>query len=123
MFLMQEHDLKFHKARAVFSLLPSIQRLERVMSRLLFGGIVLLTAGLAVSPLLVKQKESQGLNYHADPILFYSIFIWTVYVALLVSRWRFGQRGRRFAWGVVCSFAFLLLTFWGFLLLSPLHHP
>ena len=63
------------------------------------------------------------MNYRADPILFYSIFIWAVYVALLVSQWRFGQTGRRFAYGVVGSFVFLLLTFWGFMLLSPLHNP
>jgi ABC-type uncharacterized transport system permease subunit len=122
MFLMQEHDLKFRKQRAVFSLLPPIQRLERVMSGLLFGGILLLTAGLAVSPLLIKQKSVENVNYKADPILFYSILIWALYVALLVMRWRFGQSGRRFAWGVVGSFAFLLLTFWGFILLSPLHN-
>ena len=121
MFLMQEHDLKFHKQRAVFSLLPPIQRLELVMSRLVVTGLVLLTAGLAFSPMLVRAKENQGVTYQGDPILFYSIFIWAVYVALLVSRWRFGQRGRRFAWGVVGTFAFLLMTFWGFILISPLH--
>ncbi len=121
MFLVQEHDLKFHKHRAVFSLLPPIQRLERVMSRLLLLGVFLLSAGLAVGPLLVREKESQGVNYKGDPILFYSIFIWAIYVVLLVLRWRFGQTGRRFAWGVVSSFVFLLLTFWGFMLLSPLH--
>jgi ABC-type uncharacterized transport system permease subunit len=122
MFLMQEHDLKFHKQRAMFSVLPPIQRLDRVMSKLLLVGVILLTTGLAVGPLLVKEKESQGASYRTDPILFYSIFIWAVYVALLVLRWRFGQSGRRFAWGVVGSFAFLLLTFWGFMLLSPLHN-
>jgi hypothetical protein len=45
------------------------------------------------------------------------------YLALLIARSRFGQGGRRFAWSTVGSFAFLLLTFWGFLLLSPIHHP
>jgi ABC-type uncharacterized transport system permease subunit len=123
MFLMQEHDLKFHKARAVLSRLPPIQRLERVMSRLLVGGLTLLTAGLAVSPLLIREKLKQGVHYEGDPILFYAIFIWAVYLALLILRWRFGQSGRRFAWGVVGSFAFLLLTFWGVMLLSPLHNP
>jgi HemX protein len=121
MFLMQERDLKFHKARAVFSLLPPIQRLERVMSGLLVAGVILLTSGLALSPMLVKEKESQGVQFKGDPILAYSFFILAVYVALLISRWRFGQGGRRFAWGAVGAFAFLLLTFWGFILLSPLH--
>src|SRR5947207_3807719 len=43
MYLTQEHDLKFHKMRAVFSLLPPIQRLELVIGRLLAAGFVLLT--------------------------------------------------------------------------------
>lgn len=122
MFLTQEHDLKFRKPRAMFSVLPPIQRLERVMNRLLIGGILLLTLGLAFAPLLMHQVEAQGGKFKADPILFYSIFIWFVYLLLLVMRWKFGQVGRRFAWGVVGSFAFLLLTFWGFILISPLHN-
>jgi ABC-type uncharacterized transport system permease subunit len=122
MFLTQERDLKMRKPSAIFSLLPPIQRLERVMTGLLAGGIAFLTTGLALSPLLIKEKESQGVQFKGDPILFYSIFIWLVYAALLGLRWRFGRGGRRLAWGVVGSFAFLLLTFWGFMLLSPLHN-
>ena len=122
MFLMQEHDLKFNKARAVISLLPPIQRLGRVMSGLMIGGLFFLTMGLALSPKLIEEKERQGVAFKGDPILFYSVFIWLVYATLLFLRLRFGQSGRRFAWAVVVSFAFILLTFWGFMLLSPLHN-
>ena len=121
MFLIEEHDLKFHKLRAIFSLLPPIQRLDRVMNGLLLCGIVLLTAGLSFSPLLLKQKF--GVWFKNDPLLDYSVFIWLFYLALLVARWKFGQGGRRFAWSTLGSFAFILLTFWGFILLSPVHHP
>ena len=123
MFLTQEHDLKFRKARAMLSLLPPIQRLERIMSRLLVCGIVLLTLGLAFAPMLIREAELKGEQVRFDPILFYSVFIWIVYSLLFVARWKFGQVGRRFAWGVVGTFAFLLLTFWGFILISPLHNP
>jgi HemX protein len=121
MFLTEEHDLKFHKLRAIFSLLPPIQRLERVMNNLLLGGIFLLTAGLCISPFLLKEKF--GVYFKNDPLLDYSIFIWLFYLALIVARWKFGQRGRRFAWSALGSFIFILLTFWGFLLLSPIHNP
>lgn len=121
MFLTQEHDLKFHKLRAIFSLLPPIQRLERVMNGLLVCGFVLLTAGLAISPWLLKQKY--GVYFKYDPLLAYSIVIWLFYLLLLFVRWKFGPGGRRLAWGAVGSFAFILLTFWGFMLLSPAHHP
>ena len=48
MYLTQEHNLKFHKLQAIFSLLPPIQRLEAVVGRLLLCGFALLTLGLAV---------------------------------------------------------------------------
>jgi ABC-type uncharacterized transport system permease subunit len=121
MFLTEEHDLKFHKLRAIFSLLPPIQRLERVMNGLLFGGILLLTAGLSIIPFLPTEKSDGHLKN--DPLLPYSIFIWLFYLVLLVARWKFGQGGRRFAWSALGGFVFILLTFWGFLLLSPIHHP
>jgi HemX protein len=120
MYLTQEHDLKFHKLRAIFSVLPPIQRLERVMNGLLVTSVTLLTLGLAISPALLKEKY--GVYFKNDPLLDYSIVIWVFYLALLIARSRFGQGGRRFAWSAVGSFAFLLLTFWGFLLLSPIHH-
>ena len=121
MFLTEEHDLRFRKLRAIFSLLPPIQRLERVMNNLLVSGIVLLTAGLSFSPFLLKERYGVYLKH--DPLLDYSVFIWLFYLALLVARWKFGQRGRRFAWSTLGSFIFILLTFWGFLLLSPIHQP
>jgi HemX protein len=121
MYLSQEHDLKFHKLRAVFSLMPPIQRLERVMNGLLVSSISLLTLGLAISPALLKEKY--GVYFKSDPLLDYSVAIWVFYLVLLIARRWFGQGGRRFAWSAVGSFAFLLLTFWGFLLLSPIHHP
>lgn len=119
MYLTQEHDLKFHKLRAILSLLPPIQRLEKVAGGFVTAGLVLLTAGLSLYPVLMQQKH--GIYFRSDPIILWSIFIWMLYAVLLVMRWR-GQGGRRFAWGALGSFAFILLTFWGFILLSPLHN-
>ena len=119
MYLTQEHDLKFHKLRAILSRLPPIQRLEKVAGGLVAAGLVLLTAGLSIYPVLMRQRH--GVYFRSDPIILWSIFIWMVYLTLLIMRWR-GQGGRRFAWGALGSFAFILLTFWGFMLLSPLHN-
>ena len=120
MYLTQEHDLKFHKLRAVFSVMPAIDRLEKVMSRLLCAGLILLTAGLALSPFLMKQRFNT--YFTSDPKLIWSIFVWAIYCVLLVMHGRFAQTGRRFAWGAIGSFAFVLLTFWGVNLLSPAHN-
>lgn len=121
MYLTQEHDLKFHKLRAVLSRLPSIQRLEVVIGGLLLAGFVLLTSGLVVSAIYLKQ--TRGVYFTDDAVMLYSAFVWLLYLALLVMRWRFAQRGRRFAWGAIGGFAFVLLTFWGVYLLSGIHNP
>jgi ABC-type uncharacterized transport system permease subunit len=120
MFLTQEHNLKFHKLRAVLSLFPPIQRLESVTSRLVVAGFVLLTIGLAMGGRLPRPP---GTHFFDDPKVVWSALLWAIYLTLLISRWRFAQSGRRFAVGAIGAFAFLLLTFWGTNLLSGLHHP
>jgi len=118
MYLTQEHDLKFHKLRAILSRLPPIQRLEKVASGLVIAGLVLFTAGLSLYPELMREKH--GSFSWSDPIILWSGVVWVTYLVLLVTRWR-GKGGRRFAWGALGSFAFILLTYSGFILLSPLH--
>jgi ABC-type transport system involved in cytochrome c biogenesis permease subunit len=117
-FLSLEHDLKFHKLRAILSLLPPIQRLEKVASGFITAGFVLLTAGLSIYPLLPQKP---GATTKFDPIILWSLAVWLFYLTLLVLRWR-GRGGRRFAWAALVSFAVILLTFWGFMLLSPMHN-
>ncbi len=119
MYLTQEHNLKFHKLRAVFSSMPPIDRLERITTRLLWAGFVLYTGGLAVGPALLRERPEANLAH--DPKIIWSGLVWVLYLGLLVMHGRFAQRGRRFAWGAVGTFAFVLLTFWGVNLLSPAH--
>ena len=120
MFLMQQHDLKAHKIRAVLSLLPSIQRLELVTARLVLAGFVLLTVGLAVGH---ELRRPEGASFFSDPKVIWSVFLWLVYLELLVAHRFFGRSSRRFAIGVLGVFVFLLLTFWITNLYSSLHHP
>lgn len=121
MYLTQEHDLKFHKLRAVISRLPPIQRLELVMGRLLLIGFILLSVALVVSGVWFKQTS--GSYFRDDPKILWSILVWLMCVALVLMRWKFAQGGRRFAWGTICLFVFVALTFWGSSLMSPLHSP
>jgi ABC-type transport system involved in cytochrome c biogenesis permease subunit len=121
MYLTQERDLKHRRLRAVFALLPPIQRLEAVTGRLLTGGLVLLTVGLVMGALWLKREK--GAYFQPDFKIYWSLFVWCVYLGLLVLRWRFAQGGRRFAWGAIGSFCFVILTFWGFNMLSDIHRP
>jgi HemX protein len=119
-YLTQEHNLKFRKRDALLSLLPPIQRLELVMTCLLAVGFVLLSAGLSTGAHMPRPK---GVTYIGDAKVLWSVAVWLLYLGLLVARWRFHQRGRRLAVALIGSFAFVLLTFWGTSLLSPLHNP
>jgi ABC-type uncharacterized transport system permease subunit len=121
MYLTQEYDLKHDKLRAVLSRLPPIQRLDVAMGRLLSAGFVLLTAGLVVSAAYLKQTRGVLVNDDAEVV--YSLVVWLLYLTLVILRWGYAQRGRRFAWGAVGSFAFVMLTFWGVYLLSSIHNP
>jgi len=119
MFLSQEHNLKFHKLRAMLSLFPPIQKLEVIAGRLVLTGFILLTVSLAMGGHIAREEGKPLFN---DPKVPWAFLLWAIYLALLISRWRFAQSGRRFAIGVIAVFAFLVLTFWGTTLLSPLHN-
>ena len=121
MYLRQESDLKRHKLRGVFAWMPPIMRLELVMARLLAAGFVLLTVGLVMGAGWLKHEK--GVYFLPDAKIFWSMFVWALYLALLVFRWRFAGGGRRFAWSTLGGFGFILFTFWGFNLLSTIHRP
>ena len=119
MFLMQQHDLKFHKLRALLSLLPSMQRLEFIMFRLVAVGFVLLTIGLTAGWQLPRHADRP---YLSDTKVLWSALLWLVYFETLVAYKKFGRSSRRFAIGIIATFIFLLLTFWITNLYSGLHN-
>lgn len=119
MFLTQEHDLKLNKFRAILSKLPPLERLEVAMSRLLWVAFGLLTAGIVASSAYLKQKKDTF--FTTDPEMLWTGGVWMFYLVLLLLHWRHKQSGKRFAWGALGSFLFVMLTFWGVYLLSPLH--
>ena len=114
MFLTQEHDLKLHRFRAILSMLPPLQRLERTMARLLWVGFGLLTLGLGAS--LAYHFESGKTTSLGDPMVIWMLGVWIFYSVLLFLHWRQVQGGKRIAWGALGSFLFMMLTFWGAML-------
>lgn len=118
MLLTQQHNLKFNKLRAVLSLLPPVERLDVVASRVVLIGFVLLTIGLAAGGRLPRPE---GVAYWSDSKVLWSALLWVLYAVLLFGHMRSIFTGRRFAFGLIGIFIFLLLTFWGTNLLSTLH--
>lgn len=120
MFLSHQHNLKFDKHRAMLSLLPSVERLDKVASRLTLVGFILLTVGLVAGGQL---PHKEGVVYWKETKVLWSAFLWLMYAGLLFGHMRSVFTGRRFAIGLISLFVFLILTFWGTNLLSTLHQP
>ena len=80
----------------------------------------LLSIGLAAGSQLPRHE---GQAYLSDPKVIWSALLWLVYLEGLVAYKFLGRPSRRFAIGVIASFAALLLTFWITNLFSGLHNP
>ena len=104
------------------SILPLPTRLPLIVLGLCATLFALLTIGLAVGAFGMTHLHNAH-DYRGDPKILWSGLVWLIYLGLILMRWKFAQSGRRFALGAVGSFAFVLLTFWGTNMLSPLHHP
>lgn len=119
-YLTQDRNLKANRVKAVLSLLPPIQRLERIIGESMFVGFLLLTAGLVLGAIFLWLNRDV-LPLGPDLKIIWSAFVWLTYLGLLIARWRFSQSGRRLALSAVGVFVFIMLTFWGTNLLSPIH--
>ena len=84
MYLTQEKDLKLHKFRAILSKLPSLERLETAMTRLVWIAFGLLTAGLITSSAYLHQVKQVW--FKADPEMIWVMGVWAFYLVLLVLR-------------------------------------
>lgn len=121
MFLVQERDLKERRVRALFTLLPPMDRLEQVVAEALLCGFGFLTLGLLMGTAGLKHLEGTG--HLKDPKVLWSVLVWLLYGTMVFLRWRLAHRGRRLAFGAIGCFTFVLLTFWGTNLLSTIHNP
>ena len=107
--------------RSLAEHLPAISLLEGWLLRSVGTGLILLTAGLTLS--LGLMRERYGVLVRPDPKIAWSFFVWAVYFALMLVCLRIRREPRFLAWGALGGFAFVLLTFWGTNLMSPIHHP
>lgn len=121
MLLTQEKNLKQHKVNALLSLLPSMQRLEDSVTRLMLVGFALLTLGIVTGTIYLRENSNQFQPW-GDPKIIWSVVVWFLYNGLLLARWKSILRGRRLALCAIVSFIFVALTFWSTNLLSPIHN-
>jgi len=119
MYLLQERELKSHRPRPVFHLLPALELMERLHFGLVLAGFALLTVGLIGGVALYHQLHGSWLV--PDIKFTLSLLVWFGYGAMLVARAGLALRGRRVVWMGTATFMLLLVTFWAANLWSSAH--
>lgn len=106
MFLVQDRQLKKHRLKTLFYLLPPINYLHKVNRRLNLFGFILLTFGIISAYLMHGDLEGHSLL----PVY----LIWIVYAGIVFYDFMKGMSPRRAALASVAAFSMPLITLWIF---------
>jgi ABC-type uncharacterized transport system permease subunit len=103
MFLVQERLLKRHRIATLFYQLPPIHELGKVISRMVWLGVLLLSLGLAAS---------FKLQLPSSPKLIMAWVVWTLYLGIaILLRWHVFT-ARKSAWLAVLGFVVPFASVW-----------
>jgi ABC-type uncharacterized transport system permease subunit len=112
MYLIQERQLKTHRLRGLFFLLPPIADLAVVINRLIFTGFVLLTLGLLTGFEVPEVRLEWGK-------VVWGVGVWLIYGGILqADKWR-RITPRLVAMLSVGAFTITLATLWGLNFIAP----
>lgn len=105
MYLLQEREVKGKRFGALFSRLPSLDTLDRMVQRLVRAGFVIYTIALVAGTIAATAAWKSAWSW--DPQQVVSLIVWSLYGAMVQLRHN-GWHGRRYA----------LLTLAGFVLVA-----
>ncbi len=108
MTLLRHHSLKSKRLGGWFSFLPSIIDLDHISVRLLWTGVILMTAALAMGANYWLRNTSL---VHL-PKLLVTVSVWAAYATMLGLRVRGLLISKRFAWACATMFGLALLSLW-----------
>lgn len=111
MYLVQEWRLKSKRMTALYKLLPSLERLDRLNYIFLVWGFPLMTLGILTGSLWAGVYWGDYWSW--DPRQITSAITWLLYGALLQGRVTAGWRGRRAALLTIVGFVVVLGYFLG----------
>jgi ABC-type uncharacterized transport system permease subunit len=117
MYLWQERELRLKKFSAVFHRLPSLTTVDDIGSTAASVGFTLLTLGILTG--VIWSQARRGRVWHNDPIEFFALLTWVLYLTML--HYRVQWRGRKAAWLGVAGFTLVVCTFVGAVLLGGFH--
>jgi ABC-type uncharacterized transport system permease subunit len=118
LYIVQERNLKSKSAGGLLSWLPPLETLDEIGYRSLLLGFPFMTFGLIAGA--VVASAAYGPRFLLDPKILLSVFMWSVYMVLLWTRWSSGWRGRKAAYLVAFAFVAALAA-WGANYISGVH--
>ena len=108
MYLLQEYGLKHKYTLGIFSLLPSMQALDRINRHLLLVGVTFMTFALAIGFFYWAEHTSELKDWK----LYITVALWLGYLATFWLRQKRKLMGKEMALAVVVLFALALLSLW-----------
>jgi len=105
MYLLQEREVKGKKFGALFSRLPSLDALDRMVQRLVRAGFVVYTVALIAGTITATSVWKSAWSW--DPQQIVSMLVWLLYGALVQLR-HSGWHGRRYALLTLAGFVLVL---------------
>jgi cytochrome c-type biogenesis protein CcsB len=109
LYLIQERELKSRSPRAVYYLVPSLERCDTLAGSSALWGFAFLT--LAIVTGLLWNHAARGRYWNWDAKELSALVAWAIYVGLIVTRHRTGWGGRRAALLGIAGFAAVVFTF------------
>lgn len=117
MYLLMERELRQKTFGAVFHRLPSLTTVDDIGTASAGIGFTLLTLGILTG--VIWSSARTGRLWHNDPVEFFALMTWVLYLALL--HYRTQWRGRKAAWLGVAGFGLVVCTFVGAVALGGFH--
>ena len=108
MFLVQQHGLKKKQFRGIYQILPSVQQLDLMAKRLLFTGVLFLSASLIFGAVFWAN------NFDLVPVfkLTATCIIWIGYLCVFTLRMQRKLVTRRHAIATIILFIMALFSLW-----------
>lgn len=107
-YLLQERQLKRKNVSPSSNRLPPLATLDRVITQAMNTGFVFITIG-ALSGVVWVSVEV-GRRWVLDPGIWFFLFTWAFYLAMIFLRLSAGWRGRRMAWLAVSVLSCSIIT-------------
>lgn len=109
LYSAQERRFRKKELTTLFSNLPPLQVMEKILVQLVMTGFILLSLALVSGAFFMEDMFAQHLIHKT----FFAILAWFTYGVFLVGHFRFGWRGQKAAYYTIWAYFLLILSYIG----------